>query len=418
MLNLEHGGLFKRMMRSLIWFRNDYRLVNNRCYSRSVANTDCAGGVVLSSSHSWENIPVFSTSKVRVAFTDECIQSLERELQEQSKSFWHVQSPESFMRLLLEENIDMVFTTNDIGPNEELDFQIMRGHLERCGILLFVEQNHELFRREQWPQKPHRGFTHFSEWKRRVPTSPAFTVVKENPNRDDSSSERIFTGGRKAGLRRLHGYFLHSRRLQHYQETRNGLLGDTYSSRLSPWLAFGCLDVNEVWQSVMEFEQVYGENPSTNAFKQELLWREYFRWVLFVHGRELFREQGLSKKDPIWRQDESDFSAWRRGETDSEFINAIMNELLQTGFIGNRARQIAASYLVNELQIDWRWGAAYFESQLIDYDVASNYGNWAYIAGVGTDPRGGRHFNLAYQQEQHDPDGAYVRAWSQNKMYI
>ena len=94
-----------------------------------------------------------------------------------------------------------------------------------------------------------------------------------------------------------------------------------------------------------------------------------------------------------------------------------MHELAHTGFIGNRARQIAASYLVHELRIDWRWGAAYFESQLIDYDVASNYGNWAYIAGVGTDPRGGRHFNITHQQQQHDPDGAYVQAWSPNKIY-
>jgi deoxyribodipyrimidine photo-lyase len=89
-----------------------------------------------------------------------------------------------------------------------------------------------------------------------------------------------------------------------------------------------------------------------------------------------------------------------------------MRELNATGFISNRGRQIAASCLVNELDIDWRYGAAWFQQQLIDHDVASNWGNWQYIAGVGADPRGGRHFNLVRQAEQFDPDGEYVSRWA------
>lgn len=92
-----------------------------------------------------------------------------------------------------------------------------------------------------------------------------------------------------------------------------------------------------------------------------------------------------------------------------------MKELNATGFITNRSRQIAASCLVNELQLDWRYGAAYFEQQLIDYDVAANWGNWQYIAGVGVDPRGGRHFNLAKQTQQYDPYGEYIAKWQGNE---
>jgi deoxyribodipyrimidine photo-lyase len=88
-----------------------------------------------------------------------------------------------------------------------------------------------------------------------------------------------------------------------------------------------------------------------------------------------------------------------------------MHQLVASGWMSNRGRQIAASCLVNELGGDWRYGAAFFEKHLVDYDVASNYGNWQYLAGVGCDPRGGRHFNLGTQAQTHDPDGLFTRSW-------
>ena len=88
-----------------------------------------------------------------------------------------------------------------------------------------------------------------------------------------------------------------------------------------------------------------------------------------------------------------------------------MNELMTTGYISNRARQIVASCLVNELSVDWRFGAAWFEEQLMDYDAGVNWGNWQYIAGVGVDPRGGRHFNIEKQTALYDPDGVYQAKW-------
>ena len=88
-----------------------------------------------------------------------------------------------------------------------------------------------------------------------------------------------------------------------------------------------------------------------------------------------------------------------------------MQQLVATGWCSNRGRQIAASCLVNELQLDWRYGAAFFEKHLIDYDVACNYGNWQYLAGVGADPRGGRHFDLEKQTQTYDPEGTFTRKW-------
>jgi deoxyribodipyrimidine photo-lyase len=92
-----------------------------------------------------------------------------------------------------------------------------------------------------------------------------------------------------------------------------------------------------------------------------------------------------------------------------------MVELKQTGFLSNRGRQVVASYLIHDLQCDWRWGARWFESQLVDYDVCSNWGNWMYLAGVGNDPRKNRYFNIRKQTKKYDPQGVYVQTWLKNR---
>ncbi|MFM7128173.1 MAG: FAD-binding domain-containing protein, partial [bacterium] len=102
---------------------------------------------------------------------------------------------------------------------------------------------------------------------------------------------------------------------------------------------------------------------------------------------------------------------WREGKTGIPFVDANMRELLMTGFQSNRGRQNVASFLVKNLGIDWRAGAEWFESQLIDYDVCANWGNWAYVAGVGNDPRQDRYFHVIKQARDYDPDARYVKTW-------
>lgn len=105
------------------------------------------------------------------------------------------------------------------------------------------------------------------------------------------------------------------------------------------------------------------------------------------------------------------FDAWRNGVTGLPFVDAAMLELRHTGWLSNRARQNVASFLVKDLKVDWRLGALWFEHCLIDYDVASNWGNWRYIAGVGRDPRQDRYFNVLKQAGHYDPQGLYVAHW-------
>lgn len=202
------------------------------------------------------------------------------------------------------------------------------------------------------------------------------------------------------------------RRLPHsYKATRNGLMGIDYSSKFSPWLASGALSARQIMHALRAFEAEHGANEGSYWLWFELLWRDHFRLMHLKHGRALYRARGLSDL-PLPQHDVSAFQRWCEGRTGHAFVDAGLRELHASGFLSNRMRQVVASYLVHELQSDWRAGAAWFESQLVDYDVYSNQGNWLYLAGRGTDPRGGRRFNPDKQAHDHDPEGLYRRLWS------
>ena len=219
-----------------------------------------------------------------------------------------------------------------------------------------------------------------------------------------------FSGAETAALAHLDGYF--ARGLAHaYKRTRNRLQGIDFSSKLSPWLACGALAARTVHARLAAFEQAHGSSDGTYWLWFELLWRDYFRLLHLKYGRRLYRYRGLGKPDSAVNRPQA-FERWRQGRTGEPLVDAGMRELAATGYISNRMRQIVARYLVHDLGGDWRAGAAWFESQLVDYDACSNQGNWLYVAGKGTDPRGGRRFDPRRQAREHDADGSYRALWS------
>ncbi len=220
-----------------------------------------------------------------------------------------------------------------------------------------------------------------------------------------------FVGGEAGGHERMCDYVWRRDRLRVYKETRNGMLQPDDVSRLSPWLALGALSPRQVHDEIIRYEVERVQNQSTYWLKFELLWRDYFRFVALRAGSSLFQRWGPMRRNKRWRWDEALFRAWCRGETGYPLVDANMQELAATGYMSNRGRQIVASFLLNDLEIDWRAGAAWFEAMLLDYDPCSNYGNWAYAAGVGNDPRPARYFALSKQAKNYDPDGAYVKHW-------
>jgi deoxyribodipyrimidine photo-lyase len=219
-------------------------------------------------------------------------------------------------------------------------------------------------------------------------------------------------GGAAAGRRRLDAWLFRERAVADYRQTRDQLEGLYAFSALSPWLANGSLSVRQLHAALRDYEARHGANDSTEWYWRELLWREYFQLRAYAQPAKLFSPPapGLNNCRTCTFEPRA-FARWCAGDTDYPLVNALMRQLVTSGWMSNRGRQIAASCLVNELNLDWRFGAAFFEKHLIDFDVASNYGNWAYIAGVGADPRGGRHFDLHRQAQRFDPDGEFTRRW-------
>lgn len=219
-------------------------------------------------------------------------------------------------------------------------------------------------------------------------------------------------GGESEGLKRLHYYLWESDLVKSYKQTRNELLGGDYSSKLSPWLAQGCLSPKTIYAELKKYEAEKGANDSTYHLFLELLWRDFFRLMGKKHGNNIFKSSGIKgEADFNWKTDYDLLQVWIEGRTGVPFIDANMREIQLTGFMSNRGRQNVASFLVKDLNVNWQMGASYFESQLIDYDVMSNWGNWNYIAGVGNDPRENRYFNILSQARRYDPKGDYVKAW-------
>lgn len=239
---------------------------------------------------------------------------------------------------------------------------------------------------------------------------PSLEQLGLDPWEHDERAPLRMIGGLDAAHARLERYIWQDDALRHYKETRNGLIGLNYASKLSPWLASGALSPRQIYGHVKQYERLRVKNDSTYWMIFELLWRDYFRFMAMREDTWLFRRQGIQRRQLPWRQDHERFERWRQGQTGIPFVDANMIELKRTGFMSNRGRQNVASYLAKTLLIDWRWGASYFESALVDYDPCSNWGNWQYVSGVGQDPRD-RKFNVVGQGERYDANGAYVKLW-------
>ncbi len=241
---------------------------------------------------------------------------------------------------------------------------------------------------------------------------PTLTTFGYNTTPKDSRGVLPFEGGETAGLKRLQHYFWDTDAIRDYKETRNGLIGSGYSSKFSPWLANGCISPKKIYQELKRYEIERTKNKSTYWLFFELLWRDFFRLMGKKHGNAIFQKGGtIGVKQEAGRDDEQLLHVWIEGRTGIPFIDANMRELALTGFMSNRGRQNVASFLVKDLQVNWQMGADYFESILLDYDPCSNWGNWNYIAGVGSDPRENRYFNILKQAKRYDNKGDYVKIW-------
>ena len=217
-----------------------------------------------------------------------------------------------------------------------------------------------------------------------------------------NSDERAYAGGETAGLQRLHDYGFGTQQLTNYRWTRNRSLGADYSTKWSAYLCLGCLSARHVWREVKRYEEEVKKNASTYWVIRELIWRDFYQVQALKYPRAMFWPGGKRGKSLEWRKDVGAFARWAQGRTGIPFLDAHMRELARTGFMSNRGRVNAASWLSKDQEVMWTWGAAWFESYLIDYDVASNWLNWQSQATEL------RPTNPIWQGQKYDRKAEYV----------
>ena len=422
------------MKRALVWFRNDLRLADNPVLAAALRNAD-------------EVLPVYVLDPRQIGrcpFGFERLGPWRRVFLREGLADWtaRLRDVGSGLRVLVGPPGQVLSELAGTWGSTAVYAQGLNAWEERQQeqavdrlLPLQLHPTHTLLHPDDLPfpmEKLPRVFTAFrhkveARWQVREPlAAPESLPTPETwapapppldqllPGEANTDARRVlsFQGGRTAGIERLRHYFSGHDAPLRYKETRNALLGADRSSKWSPWLALGSLSPRDVYAALKACEGRYGANEGTYWLVFELLWRDFFQFTFAKHGPALFRRKGLAEKVPAGNADRRRFEAWCEGRTGEPFIDANMRELAATGWMSNRGRQNAASFLVHDLGLDWRMGAYWFERQLIDHDPCSNWGNWAYIAGVGNDPRGGRRFDVQGQAERYDPDEGYVRHWA------
>ena len=235
--------------------------------------------------------------------------------------------------------------------------------------------------------------------------------LKTSGRHINKKSALPFPGGSSSGIDRLIYYLFESKKASSYKQTRNGLIGKDYSTKFSFWLAVGALSPMMIMKELKKYEEREGSNKSTYWIFFELLWRDFFRHAGKFYNDDFFAKKGAQKSSWECHESKIAFDEWVNGNTLNDFVNANMVELAESGFMSNRGRQNAASYLVHDQSQDWRKGAAWFEHHLLDYDVYSNHGNWQYVTGVSFNPKGGSHFNCRSQADRYDGDHKFRETW-------
>ena len=427
---------------SLIWYRNDLRVDNHSGLFNAIRNSDKILGFYCFNPKMFElnELNFHKTNNYRAKFLIESVENLKTELKKNNISLIiKIGDPvEELTNIISNKNINNIYFQNEWTEEEVLEEKSLKN---KCvdvkfhsfyGQFLYDPEDLEI-------QNISNVFTNFRKHCEKkievrnltdsISKLNPYNLIREDYNVPtladlglndfdvDSRSAFKFKGGSDSAKERVDYYLWKSNKISYYKKTRNGLIGLDYSSKFSAWLSNGSISPIEIFWQIKDYEKNILKNQSTYWLIFELIWRDYFKYISMKYGNKIFKIGGILEKDYHWSRDKEIFNKWINGLTDEPFVNANMVELSSTGWMSNRGRQNVASYLSKELKIDWRWGARYFESMLIDYDVHSNYGNWMYVSGVGNDPRD-RKFNIKFQAERYDPLNKYQNIWLQKRLFI
>ena len=427
------------MKTAIVWFKTDLRLHDNETLVKAIARSD-------------EIIPVYcfdetqfqkteygfqKTGSFRAKFLVESVANLDSNLRKLGSGLIIlIGKPEvEIPKVVQRYKASIVFAKREVTYEENYTENLVKAELFKLRCEFETLSTSTLYHAEDLPFSIKNIPDIFSDFRKKTEKDATIRVIFEKPFTIkspeisavnlptlndlglneitiDSRAVLHFKGGETEGLLRLQHYFFETKSISNYKQTRNEMVGANYSSKFSAWLALGCLSPREIYFELKKYEEQYEANESTYWLVFELLWRDYFRFMMKKYNARFFKQNGIqNNKSEANKHSAELLQSWIDGKTGVDFVDANMMELKLTGFMSNRGRQNVASYLCNNLKLDWRYGAAYFEQQLIDYDVSSNWGNWAYLAGVGNDPRGNRYFNIEKQAQDYDKNQEYRNLW-------
>ena len=426
------------MSTGLIWFENNLRVKDNKALFEACEKHEQVIAVYCFDPRKFKKTKYGfpKTGKFRAKFLIESIKNLQENLNQLNISLLiFLQKPEEIIpEIATNHKIEAIYFQEEWTTEEKQIIAALKKKLPTIDFQSFYTQflfHPEDIAYDDFNEIP-KVYTEFRkkceqyvdvrkeiEIPKQKPESNRIKNTSKTPNlkelgledyQQDSRTAFSFKGGEDEAWKRIDYYFWKTTKLSEYKQTRNGLLGKDYSSKLSAWLANGSISAVSIFHQVKKFEHEITKNQDTYWLIFELIWRDFFKYTSLKHGNSIFKLSGILDKKLDWKFSIESLQQWINGETKEDFVNANMNEIAATGFMSNRGRQNVNSFWEKELKQDWRAGAAYFESVLVDYDVHSNWGNWMYNSGVGNDPRD-RKFNIKKQADLYDPDNEYADTW-------
>lgn len=397
---------------TIFWFRRDLRLHDNVGLYHALKSEYPVLPIFIFDPEILENLP---KNDARVNFIYDNLQEMRNELQDKAESslaIYHGAPEEIFTNLLEEYGVQSVYTNHDYEPYAKKRDKAINKILSNKEIEFKTYKDQVIFEKSEVVKDdgdPYVVYTPYKNtWKAKFEASRdlteyevKFTNFYKHQRLPTLTLDDI---GFEASEIKVPNYTVTPDLIANYENTRNFPAKENGTSRLGPHLRFGTVSIRKMVKKAKAEEN--------EVFWSELIWREFFMQILW-HFPHTVNNAFRSKYDRIeWRNNKDEFERWKKGQTGYALVDAGMRELNQTGYMHNRVRMLVASFLCKHLLIDWRWGEAYFAEKLLDYEMASNVGNWQWAAGSGVDAAPYfRIFNPMTQVEKFDKDKKYIKEW-------
>ncbi|MFC0604251.1 cryptochrome/photolyase family protein [Winogradskyella pulchriflava] len=397
---------------NIFWFRRDLRLDDNVGFYEALRGEHLVLPIFIFDSEILDELP---KNDARVTFIHKTLQDMRQTLQDEygsSIAIYHGKPKDIFETLLKEFKIHTVYTNHDYEPYAKKRDEEIEKLLDKNDVGFKTFKDQVIFEKNEVVKQdgdPYVVYTPYMRtWKEKFKTinleifytNSYLSNLVEHSRLPNLSLSDI---GFKTSKQEIADYEVTPTLIQQYEDTRNFPAKDA-TSRLGPHLRFGTVSIRKM------IKKAIAEN--NEIFWQELIWREFFMQILW-HYPHTAKDSFKAKYDRIeWRNNEEEFKKWCKGQTGYPLVDAGMRQLNETGFMHNRVRMLVGSFLCKHLLIDWRWGEAYFAEKLHDYEMASNVGNWQWVAGSGVDAAPYfRIFNPTTQIDKFDKDRKYIKKY-------